>query len=162
MQERVFGLDPVYDENSRILILGSFPSVQSRKTDFYYGNPQNRFWKLLASFFGEPLPVGKEGKKAFVLRHGIALWDVVTSCRIVGSADDTITDYTRADLTKVLTKAKIELVLLNGKKALSVFEEGYKDCGVPYKVMPSTSPANPRYKEEIWRRAFNEVFRSVE
>ncbi len=152
------GFPPVFDENSRVLILGSFPSVKSRLVSFYYGHPQNRFWKMLSGYFGEPMPQTTAEKKAFVLGHGVALWDVVMSCDVVGSKDDSIVNYTPARIEEVLQGAKIERILLNGKRALSVFEEGYKDCGVPYFVMPSTSPANPRYRYEIWKEALDAVF----
>lgn len=160
MAGRETGFAPVFDENSRVLVLGSFPSVQSRRTSFYYGNPQNRFWKMLANCFHAPMPETNDQKRAFVLSRGIALWDVVTECEIEGSKDDTIREYAPADLSIVFSKAKIELVLLNGKKAFSVFEENYKDGGVPYRLMPSTSPANPRYDEKIWKEAFDGVFLS--
>lgn len=153
------GLAPVFDENSRVLILGSFPSVQSRRTSFYYGNPQNRFWKMLSVYFAAPVPVTNEEKKEFVLRRGIALWDVVVSCDIEGSKDDRIRNYVPARLEEVLFKANIKLILLNGKRAASVFEENYKNCGTEYKVMPSTSPANPRYRYDVWEESLNGIFK---
>ena len=159
--ESVFasGFGPVFDGGSRVLILGSFPSVQSRKNGFYYGNPQNRFWKMLSAYFGERLPVETDEKRSLLIRRGIALWDVIESCRIEGSKDDSITEITPAHLETILDCAPIKLILLNGKKALSVFEENYSDCGVLYRVMPSTSPANPRYNARIWTEALDEVFR---
>lgn len=156
--QRIEGFAPEFDENSRVLILGSFPSVKSRAVSFYYGNPQNRFWKMLSAYFNAPMPVTNEEKRAILRRHGIALWDVVQSCEIKGSADADIENYVPAKLEQVLSRAKIELILLNGKKALAVFEETYGECGVPYLVMPSTSPANPRYNEKIWTEALDGVF----
>jgi hypoxanthine-DNA glycosylase len=156
--ERVYGFDPVFDENSRVLVLGSFPSVKSRKTDFYYGNRQNRFWKMLSDYTMAPMPESIEEKKSLLLGHGIALWDMVTSCFIRGSADDSITDYTVADLNGVLKSAKIELILLNGKKAAEIFLKYYGDFAVAYRVMPSTSPANPRYDYTLWKEALDGVF----
>ncbi len=155
MAERAEGFAPVFDETSRVLILGSFPSVRSRREGFYYGNPQNRFWKMLSSFFGEPLPKTVEEKRALVLGHGVALWDMVTSCEIVGSADDSIRGEHVADVGYLFGHAPIECVLCNGAKAYAL----YADAGaIPAKKMPSTSPANPRYREEVWHAALAEVF----
>ena len=157
-EKRKIGFAPVFDENSKVLILGSFPSVKSRQTSFYYAHPQNRFWKMLSAYFHAPMPENNEQKKLFVLQYGIALWDVVQSCEIIGSKDESIQNYTAADLDKVLKSADIQLILLNGKRAFSVFEERYKNCGVPYLCMPSTSPANPRYDYHVWEQAFNAIF----
>jgi hypoxanthine-DNA glycosylase len=156
--ERVYGFEPVFDENSRVLVLGSFPSVKSRQTDFYYGNRQNRFWKMLSDYTMTPMPASIEEKKRLLHGHGIALWDIATSCCIRGSADDSITDYTVADLNRVLKNAKIELILLNGKKAAEIFLKYYGDLAVAYQVMPSTSPANPRYHDTAWKEAFDGIF----
>lgn len=160
MAERFYGFEPVFDKDSRVLVLGSFPSVKSRKIQFYYGNPQNRFWKMLSCYFGAPMPETTEEKKKFILGHGIALWDVVQSCEIEGSADDSIRNYMPAALERVLGEGKISLILLNGKKALAVFQENYGGCGVEYRVMPSTSPANPRYDYNVWKEALDGVFKA--
>lgn len=154
------GFPPVFDEHSRVLILGSFPSVQSRRVSFYYGNPQNRFWKMLSDYFHAPMPATTEEKRAFVLERGVALWDAVMSCDVAGSKDESIVNYIPARIEEVLEHAKIERILLNGRRAFSVFEEGYKNCGVPYFLMPSTSPANPRYRYEIWKEALDGIFGS--
>ncbi len=156
--ERVEGFAPVFDENSKVLILGSFPSVKSRQINFYYGHKQNRFWKMLSTYFQAPMPETIEQKKVLLRRHGIALWDVVQSCEIIGSKDETIQNYTPARIEEVLNNADIRLILLNGKRAFTVFEENYKNCGVDYRLMPSTSPANPRYTYRAWEEAFNDVF----
>ena len=87
------GFPPVFDEHSRVLILGSFPSVQSRRVSFYYGNPQNRFWKMLSDYFQAPMPATTEEKRAFVLERGVALWDAVMSCDVAGSKDESIVNY---------------------------------------------------------------------
>ena len=152
------GFDPVYDENSRVLILGSFPSVKSREISFYYGNKQNRFWRTLCGFFREEIPNDTEGKKAFLLRHGVALWDMVTSCEINGSADASIKNAETANLDKILQCAKIEKILLNGTLAYDLFVEKYKDIAIDYQKMPSTSPANPRFLESAWWEALNDVY----
>lgn len=154
------GFPPVYDKNSRVLILGSFPSVKSRKINFYYGNNQNRFWKTIYSYFGEEYSpdFSTERKKEFLLRHNIALWDIVTSCKVVGSADLSIKDYTVADLSPILSAAKLSLIILNGATAHKIFMEKYGDIGVRYVKLPSTSPANPRFNYNEWRSALDGVF----
>ena len=120
------GFLPFFDENSEILILGSFPSVISRETNFYYGNKQNRFWKILSEAFGEPAPETIGEKQALLKNHKIALWDVVAECEITGSLDSTIKNYKVADLQKVLDKAKIKKIILNGGKAKEIFLKNYK------------------------------------
>ena len=156
--ERKIGFSPVYDKESRVLILGSFPSVKSREIEFYYGNKQNRFWRMLCGYFGENMPESTEEKRAFLKRRGIALWDMVISCEIDGSADASVRNAEIVDLQEILRHAKIEKILLNGSLAYELFLQKYKDIEIPYAKMPSTSPANPRYKEEIWRRELDEVF----
>lgn len=159
MTERKFGLPPIFDTDSRVLILGSFPSVKSREVEFYYGNKQNRFWKMLAEFFKEELLIDVDRKKEFLLRHQIALWDVVASCEIVGSQDSEIKAYELADISTILEQTKIERILLNGTVAYKLFEENLLPVNVPYTKMPSTSPANPRYSKEIWFYELSKSFR---
>lgn len=142
-----------------MLILGSFPSVKSREIDFYYGHKQNRFWKMLCGYFGEGIPDTVEGKKAFLQRNKIALWDMVVSCEIQGSADASVKNAVTADLNEVLRYANIEKILLNGTLSYDLFQKSYANLTIPYEKMPSTSPANPRYDENVWRRALDEVFR---
>lgn len=152
IDERVkMGFAPVYDENSKVLILGSFPSVKSREIAFYYGHKQNRFWKMLFSFFGEEPTSSIEEKKEFLLRHGIALWDIATECKIQGSSDASITDAKIADLTPILQATKLQAILLNGTLAYQLFCSRYGGIDIPYYKMPSTSPANPRFDEIVWR-----------
>ena len=153
------GFLPVFDKNSRILILGSFPSVKSREVEFYYGNKQNRFWRIICSYFGDDIPKSTEGKKQFLRRNNIALWDIVTECSIVGSSDSSIRDYKVADLDRVLSQSPIELIILNGGKAFEIFKKYYPDCAVPYIKLHSTSPANTRCSEEEWRAALDKVFK---
>ena len=133
---------PVIDENCRILILGSFPSVKSREKAFYYGHPQNRFWKVLAAVFAENMPLSIEEKTAFLLHHHIALWDVIASCDIVGSGDSSIKNAVPNDLNVVLRRASVERILINGQTAGKLFARHHKGLLVPYEVLPSTSPAN--------------------
>lgn len=158
INEIKYGFEPVYDRHSIVLILGSFPSVKSREIRFYYGNRQNRFWSMLFSYFGVPYFEETEKKRAFLLEKGIALWDIVTACRIVGSKDDTLEAVELADLTKLFHEAPIRAVLLNGSKAFSLYEEQYGNLPIPHYKMPSTSPANPRFRKEIWWSTFDELF----
>lgn len=159
MCEIFCGFEPVYDKCSRLLILGSFPSVKSRKVEFYYGNKQNRFWRTVCSYFNESIPESTEGKREFLLKHNIALWDIVTECEIVGSQDSTIKNFKVADLNCLLQNSEIGFIILNGGKAFSVFEANYKDINIPYKKLPSTSPANTSFNEEEWRSALRAAFR---
>lgn len=152
------GFEPVFDKNSRVLILGSFPSVKSRKVEFYYGNRQNRFWKILCGFFGEAVPESTEEKIALLLRHNVALWDIVTECEIEGSSDASIKNYKVAELDKVLSVSPIKLIILNGGKSFEIFKKFYGKIAVPYIKLPSTSPANTRCDEGEWYRALNSVF----
>lgn len=147
------GFLPFFDENSEILILGSFPSVISRETNFYYGNKQNRFWKVLADAFGEPAPETIGEKQALLKNHKIALWDVVAECEITGSLDSTIKNYKVADLQKVLDKANVKKIILNGGKAKEIFLKNYKYLSASAVFLPSTSPLNTRFDKTIWLTA---------
>ncbi len=152
------GFGPVADENSRLLVLGSFPSVKSRAVGFYYGNPQNRFWKFVCGYFGESVPADPAGKREFALRRGIALWDVALSCRICGSSDASIHDVRIADVPALLRGSRISRILCNGGTAYALFSAHFPAfCGMTVR-MPSTSPANPRYSAEAWKREFDGVF----
>ena len=127
-------IPPLYDGASRVLILGSFPSVKSREGMFFYHHPQNRFWKVLAALLGEPLPDTVAEKAALLHRNHIALWDVIAACAITGSQDSSITGAVPNDLTPIFEAASIQAVFLNGTAAW--------DQGVPAVKLPSTSPAN--------------------
>lgn len=155
---RFSGFEPVFDGESRVLILGSFPSVKSRAEGFYYGNPQNRFWRMLSSFFGENIPNTVEEKRAFLLRRRVALWDMVASCEVKGSADASISGEQVVDVNAILEGSNIALVLCNGTKAYELFSESASGYISIAKKMPSTSPANPRYSEKVWHEALAEVF----
>lgn len=152
------GFAPVFNEQSKVLILGSFPSVKSREISFYYGNKQNRFWKMLCGFFGENIPNTNEEKKAFLLKYGVALWDIAVSCEIQGSADASMKNAEIADLNKIFSTAKIEKILLNGTIANELFLKEYANIKIPFEKMPSTSPANPRYNQDAWWSALNEIY----
>ena len=135
--------DPVYDEHSRILILGSFPSVKSRERSFYYGHPQNRFWKLMANLLHVPIPETIEEKKDMLLSHGIAVWDVIAACDIKGSSDSSIRNVIPADINRVLRAADIEVIIANGDTAYKLYRKYCEPhTGRVAVKCPSTSPAN--------------------
>ncbi len=134
---------PVFDESSEILVLGSFPSVKSREQGFYYGHPRNRFWKVLAAVFGAEEPQGIDAKTAFLLKHKIALWDVVASCEITGSSDASIKNAVGNDLDVILSAAPIRKMFANGKTAEALYRRLLLPrFGREIMVLPSTSPAN--------------------
>ena len=136
-------ISPVYDETSEILILGSFPSVKSREEGFFYGHPQNRFWKITAAVFGEEVPVSIEEKKEFLLRNHIAVWDVIESCEITGSADSSIKNVKANDLEKILKNTRISQIFVNGKTAEKLYNKYiFPVLGRECICLPSTSPAN--------------------
>ena len=155
------GFLPVYDTDSRVLILGSFPSVKSREIQFYYGHKQNRFWGMLCGYFSQEIPQTVEEKRAFLLRNGVALWDMATACYIDGSADNNVRSAEIADLTEIFQTATIEKILLNGSLAYQLFTQNYAGIAIPYQKMLSTSPANPRYKQETWWNALDSVFKNI-
>ena len=140
---------PVYDENSRVLILGSFPSVKSREIQFYYGHPQNRFWKVLAAVFDGPLPESIEEKRAFLKENGIALWDVIEQCDIIGSSDSSIKNVIPTDLNIILKISSIEQIYCNGATSYKLFNKYQAEStGRAAVRLPSTSPANAQWSLE--------------
>lgn len=147
---------PVFNEDSRILILGSFPSVRSREEGFFYGHPQNRFWKVTADVFDENAPQTIEEKKEFLLRNHIALWDVIGSCEITGSSDSSIKNATVNDISLILNTADIRSIYLNGRKAYQLYQKYMlpvtKREGI---CLPSTSPANAAWSldklKDAWK-----------
>lgn len=169
--------DPVFQKDSKILILGTFPSVKSREQHFYYGHPQNRFWKVLAAITGKPVPESIPEKKHLLLSHGIALWDVILSCDIIGSSDSSIRNVVPADIPGLLRQTSIQAVFGNGSKACELYKKytvpmltaSPADSGgahpltdglSPYasiQKLPSTSPANAAWKLErltdYWKQA---------
>ena len=148
---------PFYDADSEILILGSFPSVKSRETGFYYGHPINRFWKLLAFLYQEEEPVSIPEKKAFLKKCHIALWDVIESCDITGSSDSSIRNEKINDIGKILQEAPIRAIYANGRKAENLYKK-YAEPVTGRKItgLPSTSPANAAFSMERlqagWRK----------
>lgn len=138
--------DPVFDGNSRILILGSFPSVKSREQQFYYGHPQNRFWKVIAGLTGVPVPQSTEEKRRMLLGQRIAVWDVIAECEIIGSSDSSIRNVVPTDLNRILRCADIRQIYANGGTAKRLFEKfQQKSCGRDIVGLLSTSPANAAF-----------------
>ena len=134
---------PVYDENSEILILGSFPSVKSREMQFFYGHPQNRFWKVMAQVLHENVPQTIPEKKEMLLRHHIALWDVIASCDIAGSSDSSIRNVVPNDLGYIISRSRITKIYANGAKSKQLYDKYLsKQLGIEAVQLPSTSPAN--------------------
>lgn len=141
--------EPIFDKNSKILVLGSFPSVKSRENNFYYAHPQNRFWRVVASVYSCPVPKTVEEKKNMLLSNKIAVWDVIKSCEITGSADSTIKSVIPNDLSEILSVADIKKIYANGKTAQSLYNKYIKkNTGVDIISLPSTSPANAAYSLE--------------
>lgn len=137
------GFAPVFDESSRILILGSLPSVKSREQQFYYGHPQNRFWKVLAAIFAQPVPQTVPEKKEFLLRNRIALYDTIYECDIAGSSDQSIRNVVPTDLSPILSAASIQAIFTNGAASARVYKKYQLPLtGIEAVPLPSTSPAN--------------------
>jgi hypoxanthine-DNA glycosylase len=151
------GFEPVFDKNSKILILGSFPSVKSRDINFYYGHKQNKFWKLLSEIYKKNLNTIDE-KKEFLLKNNIALWDIVEECEIKGSSDSSIIVKKVVDLQIILDKANIQKIICNGKKAYEIYKKYYENLPIESICLPSTSPANAIFKKELW---INELSRET-
>ena len=147
---------PLYDKNSKVLILGSFPSVKSREQMFFYGHPQNRFWKVISAVMDKDTPVTIEEKSKFLHANNIALWDVIASCDIVGSSDSSIKNVVANDLTEILQKANIKQIFVNGKTAEKYYNKYIRDnIDRDAVCLPSTSPANAGWSVErlieAWR-----------
>lgn len=140
---------PIYDKDSRILILGSLPSVKSREQGFYYGHARNRFWPMLAAVYQEPVPQNISEKKALLLRHGLAVYDVIESCEIRGSSDSSIRNVKAADIRAIMEASRIEQILVNGRTAAKYFK-AYQPAAYQQLLteLPSTSPANAAFSLE--------------
>ena len=156
----VHPIPPVYDEDSEILILGSFPSVKSREEGFFYGHPRNRFWKILSSIYDEKTPETIEEKKTFLLKNHIAVWDVIRSCDIRGSSDASIRNVLPNNISSLLKKTKIQRIYVNGKTAEKLYRKYLEENAGKAQVLPSSSPANAGYSLERlieeWRRLLSE------
>ncbi len=156
----IHSIPPTFDEHSRVLVLGSMASPKSRETGYNYGHPQNRFWRVLARLADEPLPTTNEEKRAFCLRHGIALWDVIAECEIAGASDASIRNVIPNDLTLITRAAPIEAIYCTGAKAHELYRRYCeKDVGMPAVRLPSTSPANAAWNMERLLEAYAPLFR---
>ena len=150
--------EPVIDKKSKVLILGSFPSVKSREINFYYGNKQNRFWKVLEEYFDEKVPENADGKRAFLLAHHIALWDIIGSSTIKGSSDNELVK--KIDSVNIIPKLlqdfpTIQAVICNGKASYNLTTKYFPNITAIY--LPSTSPANVSFKKEAWFEMFKKL-----
>lgn len=156
-QTIIHPFEPVFDADCRVLILGSLPSVKSRENDFYYGHPQNRFWRVLAAVLEEPAPGTIAEKKKMLLAHHIALWDVIARCDIRGSQDASIRNAQPNDIAALAAQGQIRHILLNGQAAGRLYEKYVDLPQLPHRILPSTSPANAAWTMEkltgIWREA---------
>ncbi len=155
-------IPPVFDKNSRFLILGSFPSVKSREVQFFYGHPQNRFWKVISSVFNCDCPQTVEEKKQFLLLNNIALWDVIHSCDITGSSDSSVKNAVPNDLSQILKNSNVTRVFTNGNLSYTLYNKlCLADTGIPAIKLPSTSPANAGWSLERltdeWKRLLSEI-----
>ena len=137
---------PLFNEDSRVLILGSFPSVKSREQNFFYGHPQNRFWKVIAAVNGQPVPQSIEDKKKLILTNGLALWDSIASCEITGSSDASIKNARANDISIILDNCSIERIYCNGRKSHELYRKYIEpQTGREAVCLPSTSPANAQW-----------------
>ena len=157
-QKIVHPIPPTVREDSEILILGSFPSVKSREMGYFYGHPQNRFWKVMAAVYGEEVPMTVDARREFLLRNRVAAWDVIASCTITGSSDSSIRDVVANDLRPLLKMAPIRQIYVNGRKA----EEMYRKYTLPVTgreavCLPSTSPANAAWNLERLTEAWKQI-----
>lgn len=149
MERIIHTFEPIFDENSEILILGTLPSVKSRETDFYYGHPQNRFWKVIARITNTQSYNTIEEKKKMLLDNKIAVWDTIASCDIVGSSDSSITNVVPSDISMILNYSNIKKIYVNGGKAYELYNKYLlKKTGIEAIKLPSTSPANARFNFE--------------
>lgn len=159
---QIHTIEPVFDSHSKVLILGSFPSVKSREGNFFYHHPQNRFWRLLAMVLGVETPQTIDNKRRMLLTHRIALWDVIATCEITGSDDNSIRNVQPNDLSKILQTANISKIYLNGGKAYDLYRKYMQaEIPLPAEKLPSTSPANARFSLEklyaSWRQIADEL-----
>lgn len=151
---------PVWNEQSHILILGSFPSVKSREEGFFYGHPRNRFWKVLANVLSCAEPRTIEEKKDMLLSHGIALWDVIASCEIKGSSDSSIRNVVANDLSEILEKSQVGAVFTNGQTAGRLYRKYVQEkTGIVATTLPSTSPANAAWSVERLVESWGEILK---
>lgn len=164
MTQVLHTIEPIYDDNSRVLILGTMPSPKSREAQFYYAHPQNRFWPTLAKLLGAPLPESREGKRALALAHGIAIWDVLQSCEIDGASDASIRNAVPNDLRRILDAAPIQAVFCTGKKSCELYNRFClnKMTELEAVCLPSSSPANRRISDDELLNSYREILRYID
>lgn len=155
MMRVIHTIPPVYDEHSRILMLGTIPSPKSREVGFYYGHPQNRFWRIICDLLEEPYVFSPEERRGVALRRGIALWDVLASCEISGAEDASIREEKPNDLSRILSCAPIRAIFTTGAKATKLYEKYcFHQTGRGCIALPSTSPANCRMSCDQLKEAY--------
>ena len=149
---------PLFGKKSRVLILGSFPSVKSREQNFFYGHPQNRFWKVVAAVFEKPVPQTIEEKKLLILDSGLALWDSIASCEITGSSDSSIRGARSNDISIILDNSRVDRIFCNGRKSYELFCRYIApDTGREAVCLPSTSPANAQWSMDRLTKAWSVI-----
>ena len=153
---------PLFGPDSRVLILGSFPSVKSREQNFFYGHPQNRFWKVIAAVYGENVPGTIPEKTALILSHGLALWDSIASCVVTGSSDASIRDVRANDLRVILDHCPVRRIFCNGRKSHEMYEKYIRpQLGIEAGCLPSTSPANAQWSLEKLTEAWSAALKDA-
>ena len=163
MERQLHTISPVFDRESKILILGSFPSVKSREAGFFYGHPQNRFWQVIAAVTDSPLPITVEEKKNLLLQRHIAVWDVIHSCEITGSSDSSIRSVTVNRVDSLLAESQIKQVFVNGRTAEKLYRQYlFPITGMDAVLLPSTSPANAAFSKERLIRAWGAIAQALE
>lgn len=151
-------IPPLYNAQSQTLILGSFPSVKSREARFFYGHPQNRFWRLMALLFDEEVPQTVEEKSRLILRHHLALWDTIHSCTITGSSDSSIKDVVPNDLSEILQNSRVDRIFCNGAASYNLYQKYiYSQNGIQAVKLPSTSPANAAFSLKCLAEAWSVI-----
>ena len=156
--EALHCFEPVFDENSKVLLLGTMPSPKSRENGFYYSHPQNRMWRVLARVFEESVPEGAEQKRAMLLKHGVAMWDVLKKCKIAGASDASIMAPVPNDIALILRAAPIRAVYSTGTKAAQLYRRYIEpETRTPIAVLPSTSPANAAVGFEALAEAYGVI-----
>lgn len=155
--------EPIFDINSKFLILGSFPSIKSRENNFYYAHPQNRFWKILENIFKEEISNDILSKKNFLLKHNIALWDIIKSCDIISSSDSSIKNAKPNNIKNLIKNSNISTIFCNGNTSYKIFNKYFKNTfNIPIICLPSSSPANAKFSLEdlitIWEKEIKKVY----
>ena len=152
-------IPPLYNSESKVLILGSFPSVKSRKIAFFYGHPQNRFWKVISSLVNSPLPQTQQEKTDLILNNKLALWDVIGGCEITGSSDTSIKNVKPNDIGEILANSKVDRIFVNGKTAEKYYIWYIEPViGKKAVCLPSTSPANAAWSVDRLISAWAQIF----